>query len=209
MESHRLLLNNLNHNKWFFYNLTNSFFWKHAENWWKLFILNILSLINEFWNNISRNIFMIYLYLILSTIISFWCNKIVTNDYSIEFIHIFSFITLILWLYFLIFVLWWVWKLFKTDKVILTVDNIFSSTKFTIWFHIIIIIYFLMILNIDVNRFYWIHTFTYLANPFSWLTYNSINSLLWSEQIWLIIHKIIYWTIIYQLIITLKRTTKR
>lgn len=145
------------------------------------------------------------------TLISFVSNDYTKSDiiYSIEFTQILRFIILILTIYFIPVLLSIFLNKIKKDNIIVKIDNFISSANFTIISHIIIAFFLLFLLNIDINRYHWVETFIYLINPFSWLTPNSMSHLLWSEQLWMIIHKIIYWILIYQLIITLKRTTKR
>lgn len=211
MEYYRLYLTNWNYKKGLLQNLTNNFFGTNIENSWKYLILNFLWLINNFWNNIYRNIFTIYLYLFLVTIISFTSNNYKKSDifYSIEFTQILRFLILFLVIYFIPVLFSVFLKKIKKGNLIVKIDNFISSSNFTIITHIIIVIFLLFLLNVDVNRFHWIETFIYLINPFSWLTPNSMSHLLWSEKLWMIIHKIIYWILIYQLIIALKRTTRR
>lgn len=206
MEYQRLHLSDWKQNKWLLYNLSQSFFGSHAQNWWQLFILNISSLINEFWNNISRNIFVIYLYIILATLVSYMSNKMDYFSNNLEWNHLLWLLCLFLWLWLILYILW---KIFTTDKVLSYIDTKLESKIFAVFAHIFIFWFLLYLCTVEVNRFYWIETFTYLLNPFSWLTDRSMMNLLWTEKIWLIIHKIIYWTLIYQLIIALKRTTKR
>jgi hypothetical protein len=71
--------------------------------------------------------------------------------------------------------------------------------------------YFYLLICYDLIKFNFILTFFNLLSPFYWLwkdTFNTLNldlPLYWG----FILYKIIYWTLIYQLIIALKRTTKR
>jgi hypothetical protein len=176
-------------------------------------------MINKFWTDISINLFFIGYYLLIAYAISFFTNMIanlwITFNYNnIELFHI-------LWIILLIFILfWYIYILEKTYKYI---DNLrHHSIMNTYWWYIWIVTLFVWILaitllskyifhlehNNDIH-FQWIKTFIYLLNPFSWLTDNSMLKLYWTEQLWMIIHKIIYWILIYQLIIALKRTTKR
>jgi hypothetical protein len=71
--------------------------------------------------------------------------------------------------------------------------------------------YFYLLIYYDLIKFNFILTFFNLLSPFYWLwkdTFNTLNldlPLYWG----FILYKIIYWILIYQFIIALKRTTKR
>ena len=170
---------------------------KNAKIKWERFMLYYLFFINAFGTNIIRNLFVLYEYLLLVFVITWFCNCFYFIELDLEYIHLmsFSFIITLLWL--LTYKFWH--KLNQVNEWLIKMK----------WFYVITILVFIF-LNTQSNCYFeWIKTFTYLLNPFSWLSDKSMMNLLWTEQIWMIIHKITYWILIYQLIISLKRTTKR
>lgn len=205
-----------------FKNAIKNLFNSPIDKSWEKLILNISFIISNFWTNISLNLFFIWYYLLIAYSISFYANlvSLFFLFYINKYIEIFH----IVWTIFLIFIFMcfvYIWKTNDNNKQYNHDSNNSSIIK-SYWWYIWISIILIWIITISLTteylfpfktnneiHFYWINTFTYLLNPFSWLTDKSMLNLYWTEQLWLIIHKIIYWTLIYQLIIALKRTTKR
>jgi hypothetical protein len=160
--------------------------------------LNLSYLINNFWINPIRNFFVILSYIYCVMAISFFSNyaarEIETANYQ-AIVQLF---------------VWWTMIISAIYVFVCYIRNpVANISKFQKLFTTILFILFFVSLFMDYLHFKWVYTLIYLINPFSWLTPNSMSHLLWTEQIWMIIHKIIYWILIYQLIISLKRTTKR
>ncbi len=178
----------------------NIFDIKKSSNYWEKLILNFNYLINNFWTNIILNMYTIFIYLSIC--------------YGTSFVYSY-----------IIVIINWELTTKTDDKIIITLLSITCFTcllimkkiianypLITTLFFILLVTffwYFFNFTNIDSINFKWLETLVYLLNPFSWLATNTISHLHLLEKFWLIIHKIIYWILIYQLIIALKRTTRR
>lgn len=92
-------------------------------------------------------------------------------------------------------------------------NNWLKNFLIVIWFAILstLINYFYLLICYDLINFHFIKTFLNLLSPFYGLWKDTFNTLNLDLPLYagFILYKIIYWILIYQLIIALKRTTKR
>jgi hypothetical protein len=175
-------------------------FWTNYEKAWDIFSLKLSYLISNFWNNLYRVAFSIISYIsiiYMLTFLSWLINELYINSEIISDFIMYIFIIV--------------------SIILLSRKNIyefFDKFKVNIYFsYLIKFISFIVViitLNIeDYKSFHWIKTLAFILNPLSWIDHENISKLVWTKQIGLIFHKIIYATLIYHLIVTIRRNTKR
>lgn len=196
------------------YIINGIFEWKNIRNISEKIILAFSKILNNYWTNAFQNILAIFIYLMVAFFLvlllnAFWAFVLSNCPYFSNYCKNINSIFIwwhIIWLIFLYYM--FTKDTNRLDIIYNKVNSLEKSDLKIFWLALISI---LLICSYwwEIWRMDWFYTLTYLLNPFSWLTPNSMSHLLWTEQIWMIIHKIIYWILIYQLIISLKRTTKR
>ena len=194
----------------------NDYFnWNNTEKLGEKIKLIFSNCINNFWNNWIKNLIFIFILATISNliIISSLLLENVLNWFILSIInlvhyfslstHIINFLNINLISDFLIFI---IIILAFFDKKINSTDNKNNYKNFKLLF-IWIILFFLLVSLFDFKNFNAIKNFIELLYPLYWFEYiKSFNEI---ELIWFFIYKIIYWILIWNLWVALKRTTKR
>ena len=182
----------------------DNYYSKEIWSYWTKLILISLKIINNYWTNWLINIFFLVM---LSTVFSVW--KFFYNDYERSWMTISQTFTELWMLHQENLDLFWViwnWVTFLSYFLLLF---IFWWIIFAWYKNMILgIILYIGFLWFFINQEIFTNFINLLLNPAYWLKMiPEINDNIW--LLFLLIYKIIYWILIYQLIIALKRTTRR
>jgi hypothetical protein len=177
------------------------FLWEDSKNIWEILILKFWYITSDFWNNLFRIFYTIFLYIALSFLLVWLLEKGFIKIFTdlIDYLTSDDLLQRLLIVFIVLFVLLIIDSIYKITSN--KIKNIFS--------HSVIIVFFIILAFIIGFKYNMFHTLNILINPLSWLSKGDLewyNSL---EQFGFIIYKIIYWFLVYQLIVALKRTTKR
>lgn len=201
-----------------FFSLFNAwFYWDNSQKIWEKVSLIISETISDFGSNLLRVFFSLFSYLIIVYFLIY-----ITNLLQFTLLTVFP--ILLDWLdiknskviYFLdtlsdiLVFLFFIWILYFFNSFLEETFNKLSDSKnYDRYFFFTTLFLWFLISFLTIQDFYWIKTLVFLLNPLVWFDYNFFSWLPWTEQLGLIIHKIIIATFVYHLIITLRRTTKR